>query len=167
MNYVTWTQAREFALWAGERTDLPTEAQWEFAARSRGQEILYPWGNAAPNCEYADWGESDDNIGCNGAGTSPVCTHPTGHSAEGLCNLAANLGEWLLDEYSSNYNGAPVDGSAWCALEDCAGDRPRSVRGGVWHLGEASMHTRRRNYAPFAHYGHGTGLRPVKLEPIR
>ena len=48
VNFVSWTQMREFGAWAG--ADLPTEAQWEFAARSRGQEITYPWGDQEPDC---------------------------------------------------------------------------------------------------------------------
>ena len=83
VNHVAWTQMRTFGTWVG--ADLPTEAQWEFAARSRGQNITYPWGNEAPNCDYADY------LSCAERGTSAVCTHNPGNSAEGLCDLAGNL----------------------------------------------------------------------------
>ena len=71
VNFVSWTQMREFGAWVG--ADLPTEAQWEFAARSRGQEITYPWGNTEPDCSYADF--VHNNANCGGSGTVERITH--------------------------------------------------------------------------------------------
>ena len=112
VNYLTWFQANQFAAWIGAR--LPTESEWEFAARSRGLNNQYPWGNEAPNCSYADIYDSDLGIYCNGVGASEVCIHYQGNTEQELCNMAGNLYEWVQDEYHENYINAPNDGTGWC-----------------------------------------------------
>ena len=104
--YLTWFQVNQFAAWIGAR--LPTEAEWEFAARNRGQMVKYPWGNNEPTCEHAQF---DD---CHGKATVPVCSKPAGHTEQGLCDMIGNVDEWVQDEYHWGYEGAPTDGSAWC-----------------------------------------------------
>lgn len=109
-----------FATWVGGR--LPTESEWEFAARSRGRAITSPWGNEPADCTRANVNN------CFGF-TSPVCNYPRGLTAQGLCDMAGNVHEWLEDDFHGNYAGAPNDGSAWI-------DSPRSpmriMRGGSW-----------------------------------
>ena len=156
VNHVSWTQMRAFGAWVG--ADLPTEAQWEFVARSRGQEATYPWGNQAPDCTRADWDNTGDNIGCNGAGTSPVCSFPNGDSDQGLCDLAGNLWEWVLDEFGG-YNEAPVDGSPRCRSADCSGGADRVMRGGYWRNSAGYLRAANRyNNSPSAQSS-GVGFR--------
>ena len=129
VNYVSWVQMRAFGAWVG--ADLPSEAEWEFAARSRGQDITYPWGDEAPDCSHANF--VHNNSYCHGRGTSTVCTHGAGDSEQGLCDLSGNLYEWVLDEYVNNYNGAPIDGSARCNSVNCSDNGTVRVRrGGYW-----------------------------------
>ena len=118
---VDWEQARGFASWVGGR--LPTEAEWEYAARN-GRELTYPWGYITPSCSLAVM--ADGSLGCGQSATWPVCSKPSGNSAQGVCDLAGNVWEWVEDE-KCDYGQAPTDGSA----ASCAsGDRVR--RGGSW-----------------------------------
>jgi len=109
VNCVDWAQASTFGLWA--RARLPSEAEWEFAARSGGRGQVYPWGDAEATCRYAmmDDGGGD---GCGlGDTTAPVCSKPSGNSAQGVCDLAGNVWEWVEDWFGP-YGEAPSDGSA-------------------------------------------------------
>jgi formylglycine-generating enzyme required for sulfatase activity len=121
---VDWEQAQAFAKWAGGR--LPSEAEWEFAARSGGKEQKYPWGDEEATCERAVIAAGGN--GCGRNATWPVCSKPAGNTKQGLCDMAGNAWEWLQDWYHDPYNGAPTDGSAW---ESPAGSL-RVLRGGSW-----------------------------------
>ena len=109
VNYIDWQQAVDFCTWAGGR--LPSEAEWEYAARSGGQDITYPWGNDLPTCTYAVMNEG--GLGCGTGRTWPVCSKPAGNTTQGLCDMAGNLWELVQDWYHLDYRGAPTDGTAW------------------------------------------------------
>jgi len=92
-----WHQARAYCLWLGEQTglpfDLPTEAQWEYAARSRGQ-----WVGVATDDGYPDFGRNLPNFERY---PHDVCTYPP--NPLGLCDMSANVAEWVLDWYATDY----------------------------------------------------------------
>ncbi|NNN06846.1 MAG: formylglycine-generating enzyme family protein, partial [Elusimicrobia bacterium] len=116
---VDWNQAKAFSKWVGGR--LPSEAEWEYAARSAGKDWKYPWGDETATCDNAVI------AGCGYNATSPVCSKPKGNTKQGLCDMAGNVWEWVEDKYHDSYKGAPTDGSAW---EDAGSFRV--VRGGSW-----------------------------------
>lgn len=113
INCLGWMQASEFCAWAGMR--LPSEAEWEYAARNGGETVIYPWGDEPATCDVAVMASADDVPvpGC-GAGTIlPVCSIPEGNTAHGLCDMAGNVHEWVQDNYVDSYKNTPVDGTAF------------------------------------------------------
>lgn len=147
---VNWFQAVAFCEWAGGR--LPTESEWEFAARSRGLDREFPWGEQEPSCDYAVI-DIPAGVGCGYGSANPPCTRPAGNTEQGLCDMAGNVFEWVQDRMNWDYQGAPVDGSAWeTGLEF------RVMRGGAVGS-EQSLRTRERTYHPDDFYYGGMGVR--------
>jgi formylglycine-generating enzyme required for sulfatase activity len=120
---VSWDDAGEFVGWLSQKTGhayrLPTEAEWEYAARA-GSASAYWWGReiGVGRAKCADCG-----------GDAAMRTAPTGSfrpNAFGLYDTAGNAAEWVQDCWNASYRGAPRDGSAW-TTGDCS---LRVLRGG-------------------------------------
>jgi len=134
---VSWQDAREYAEWLSKQTGhsyrLPSEAEWEYAARA-GTRTPFWTGK----CIHTDQANYDGNYDYNDCGartgvwrrrTVPVGSLPA--NPFGLHEVAGNVYEWVEDCWHDSYAGAPTDGSAWreSGGGDCAG---RVVRGGGW-----------------------------------
>jgi formylglycine-generating enzyme required for sulfatase activity len=120
---VSWDDVKTFVGWLSQKTGkeyrLPTEAEWEYAARA-GTASAYWWGRDV----------GSDHADCEGCSANPARrTLPTGSfrpNAFGLFDTAGNAAEWVQDCWNDSYRGAPRDGSAW-TNGDC---RLRVLRGG-------------------------------------
>jgi len=138
---VSWDDAQSFIDWLNRKTGgnyrLPTEAEWEYAARA-GTTTVYSWGNDIigdrANCRFRGW-----DCGDSYEYTAPVGSFPA--NPWGLHDMHGNVWEWVQDCWNVSYEGAPTDGSAWMS-GDCS---QRVFRGGSWLDGTTSLHSAHRD----------------------
>lgn len=130
---VTWYGAQAYCAALGRR--LPTEAEWEYAARAGGQDFSYPWGNV--------WSPTNANvrqplIEGTGEGTVQVNEFVAGTNALGLTHMAGNVAEWVNDYYSETYYDTLqqqqiASGEAISNPAGPAGGTQRVLRGGSFN----------------------------------
>lgn len=141
---ISWNDAKAYVKWLAERTGqgyrLPSEAEWEYAARAGTKTARY-WGdNPDDACRYAnvadqtknpwgsEWSEPRHNCKDEYWFSAPVASFKP--NAWGLYDMMGNVWEWAEDWYHDSYNGLPPDGSAWVTGGE---QKYRVLRGGSWN----------------------------------
>lgn len=169
---VSWDDATAYAAWLSETTGaryrLPSEAEWEYAARA-GVGAAYPWG-AGPEaaCDFAnvadatalEAGYAEYAVSCRDGAlhSAPVGAYQP--NAFGLSDMIGNVREWVADCPFENYNGAPADGSAWLDPTDACQQAP--VRGGSWTTNAPAFRSADRYFYPRATRLDDIGFRVVR-----
>jgi len=155
---ITWEEAKEYLNWLGAKTGhayrLPTEAEWEFAARG-GTTTEYSWGDDV----------GTDNANCRTC--APKISHETFEVGRykpnpfGLYDVHGNVWEWVEDCWNPNYVDAPVDGSA-----NIDGDcRYRVTRSGSWYYVSSNVRSAYRAKYIAKAFSYGIGLRVLRELP--
>ena len=156
---VSWNDAQEFvkrlnAQSSGVVFRLPSEAEWEYAARA-GTSTEYSFGDdPAQLGDYAWYDGNSNNM-----------THSVGQKRPndfGLYDMHGNVWEWVADTWHDNYNGAPTDGSVWGSL----GNEKANLRGGAWSNNSNNCRSASRGRNDPDHLFNGRGCRVVAV-PLR
>ena len=170
---ISWDDAQAYLVWLSERAGvtyrLPTEAEWEYAARAGMAETRY-WGDAPIQaCAYANVNDQLSqrfNAGFTWAAfpcadgfaqTAPVGTFRA--NPFGLFDMLGNVWEWVEDCWHETYDGAPAEARAWTEGGVCT---TRVLRGGAWDVPPSAVSTAVRVMAPTFVRDNSIGLRVAR-----
>lgn len=148
---VTWDMAANYCKWA--QGSLPTEAQWEKAARGSNSNV-YPWGNATPGCDLLNF------LGCLGH-TNSVSDYPAGRSPYGLLDMEGNVFQWVNDFYDEHaYDSMPAQNPT-----GPASGQQHVIRGASFESDASQTLSATRHFGDPAYHSRDLGFRCVVNQP--
>ena len=165
---VFWGDAVAYTEWlsekTGERYRLPSEAEWEYAARA-GSETKYHFGDEESQlCRYGNHADTSTdyrwrNQACSdGVGKQTATVGRYQPNAWGLHDMHGNLWEWVQDCWNDSYRGAPTDGSAW----ETGNCKTRVMRGGCWYDPPENLRAANRSRPISGARSYGEGFRVAR-----
>jgi sulfatase modifying factor 1 len=125
---VSWDDAQAFARWSGKR--LPTEAEWEKAARGGLEDALFPWGNEQPDDDVCTWNRAGASTGIVPGTTEVDNVRPNPY---GLVHMTGNVWQWCKDWFSESYYRESPSANPTGPSDG----RYRVRRGGAWNVRQA------------------------------
>ncbi|WP_322978709.1 formylglycine-generating enzyme family protein [Pseudomonas sp. C11] len=160
--HVSWHEAQAYTRWLSQQTGaryrLPTEAEWEYAARG-GSESYYWWGDELDSDERAP------RAHCRGCATSRLLRNKTAAVGQfpandfGLHDTAGNVWEWTASNFTQRFDGSETQ---IAALLD---ESPRAVRGGAWNSGPVYLRSSMRDLKQPQHRDYALGFRVLRELP--
>ena len=167
---VSWNDARAFINWLNEKAGgnyrLPSEAEWEYAARAGSATEYYFGDSESELCRYANHADRSTyfnwrNEFCSdGVGNLAAVVGSYQPNGFGLYDMHGNVWEWVQDCWNDDYEGAPTDGSAWTG-GDCG---RRVIRGGSWDDGARLLRSASRSGSGRSLRGNDVGFRLAQDE---